>query len=276
MATNNDIKQSIKNTNLAVETSLDSMLAAKSVRARFEDMLGKKAAGFLSSILSLVNTNQNLKVSDPKTILTSAAIAASLDLPINPSLGFAHIVPYSGKAQFQIGWKGLVQLAIRTGQYRTMNAAVVYEGELKCWNRITGEIEIDINGKASDKVIGYVAFFKLINGFEKYVYMTREEAEKHGKRYSKSFSSTSGRWQQDFDSMALKTVLKMLLSKYGILSVEMQKAIQADQSVVVESKEGEKFEYPDAVEAETVTPDEQKKIDESIDTTEQEDIPFGN
>jgi recombination protein RecT len=247
MATINSIKKAIEDKTLAPQThSLDSLLAMPNVRKRFDEVLGKKAPGFISSIISVVNSSSNLKVSDPRSILASAAIAAALDLPINPSLGFAHIVPYSGKAQFQMGWKGFVQLAIRTGQYETMNAAKIYEGELKSWNRVTAEIELDLDSKKSDVVIGYVAFFKLTNGFRKYLYMTKEEATKHGSRYSQSFTKPGGRWQQDFDAMALKTVVKMLLSKWGILSVEMQKAIQADQAVVVDTPEGPTFDYTDA------------------------------
>lgn len=277
MATKTDVQKALTNTSMKQGTGLADLLESDKIKARFNAVLGKKAAAFSSSILSLYNTKQEMKGVEPMTIVTSAMIAATLDLPINPSLGFAHIVPYNGRAQFQMGWKGFVQLAIRTGQYKTMNAAPVYEGELKFWNRITGDIDIDINSRSGDKVIGYVAFFRLLNGFEKYHYMTREEAEKHGRRYSKAFDSKGGRWQQDFDAMALKTVLKMLLSKYGILSVEMQKALQADQAVVSETLTGEaKFDYPDneSIDAELSEP-EKKEMDNSIDATAQEDIPFG-
>lgn len=278
MATTKSLKERIDDKQLAPQNhSLEGMLALTNVRKRFDDVLGKKSAGFISSIISLVNTNANLKVSDPRSILASAAIAASLDLPINPSLGFAHIVPYSGKAQFQMGWKGFVQLAIRTGQYKTMNAAVVYEGELKSWNRVTGEIDIDLNGKVSDRVVGYVAFFKLLNGFEKHYYMTVEEAQRHGKRYSKSFDKEGSRWKQDFDTMALKTVLKLLLSKYGVLSIEMQRAIQADQSIVVETTSGEpEFQYQDApAEAKELNPGIEAPNPEVASESGDEEIPFG-
>lgn len=288
MATNKSLKAAAEKTQLAPQTqSLEGMLAMSSVRKRFDEVLGKKAAGFVSSLISLVNSSQNLQAVEPRSILASAAIAASLDLPINPSLGFAHIVPYSGKAQFQMGWKGFVQLAIRTGQYKTMNAAVVYDGELKSWNRVTGDIELDLESKKSDEVVGYVAFFRLINGFEKYSYMTGEEVYKHGKRYSKAFDSAGGRWKQDFDAMALKTVLKLLLSKYGILSVEMQRAIQADQAVVSENTKGDTvFHYEDAQESESVTeakqpaaaPEPERLPGGAVEDNtepEQDEIPFG-
>jgi recombination protein RecT len=221
--------------------SLSKLLSRIDIRGRFEEMLGKRAPGFISSIIACANTNALLKAADPRTIVSAAAMAATLDLPINPSLGFAHIVPYKDgkdgitRAQFQMGWKGFVQLAMRTAQYKTMNAAEIYEGELKSFNRVTGEIDLNLSGKKSDNVIGYVAFFRLLNGFEKYLYMSREDVERHGKRYSKSYAKGFGPWVNNFLAMALKTVLKLLLSKYGVLSIEMQRAIQADQGVIVDA-----------------------------------------
>jgi recombination protein RecT len=172
-------------------------------------------------------------------------MAASLDLPINTNLQFAHLVPYRRSAngpkvcQFQMGWRGFVQLAIRTGQYKTMHVTEVYKDELKSWNALTGEIEftpqnewkLREKGKPAD-IIGYVAFLKLMNGFEKYFYMTRQQCEAHGRRYSKSYST--GQWTKDFDAMAKKTVIKLLLSKFGIMSIDMQKAIESDQAVIHE------------------------------------------
>lgn len=209
---------------------LKSMLSNESVKLRFKEILGQKAPGFISSILSVTNSNTLLQKAEPQSIMNAAVIAATLDLPINGSLGFAYIVPYKDQAQFQIGYKGLVQLAMRSGQYKTINVAEVYEGEIKSENRFTGEYEF--GDKTSDKVVGYMAYFRLTNGFEKYMYMTREEAERHGKKYSQTFKRGIGLWATDFDAMAKKTVLKMLLSKFGILSIEMQRGIQFDQSIV--------------------------------------------
>lgn len=206
------------------------MLSNESVKLRFKEILGQKAPGFISSILSVTNSNTLLQNAEPQSIMNAAVIAATLDLPINGSLGFAYIVPYKDQAQFQIGYKGLVQLAMRSGQYKTINVAEVYEGEIKSENRFTGEYEF--GEKTSDKVVGYMAYFRLTNGFEKYMYMTREEAERHGKKYSQTFKRGIGLWATDFNAMAKKTVLKMLLSKFGILSIEMQRGIQFDQSVV--------------------------------------------
>ena len=216
--------------NLSTVPQLKAMLAGESVKQRFKEILGQKAPGFISSILSVTNSNALLQKAEPTSIMNAAVIAATLDLPINGSLGFAYIVPYNGQAQFQIGYKGLVQLAMRSGQYKTINVSEVYEGEIKSVNRFTGEYEF--GDKTSDKVVGYMAYFKLINGFEKYMYMTKEEAEKHGKKYSQTFKRGTGLWASEFDTMSKKTVLKMLLSKFGILSIEMQRGIQFDQSVV--------------------------------------------
>lgn len=202
----------------------------ESVMKNLKAMLGGKAQGFATSVLSVVNNNKLLQTADANSIYTSAMVAASLDLPINPNLGFAAIVPYGRSAQFQIMTRGIIQLAIRSGQYARITNAIVYEGQLVKQDPFTDEYVFDFQAKKSDKVVGYVAYFRTVGGFEKYFYMTKEEAEAHGKKYSKSYSS--GVWKSDFDSMALKTVLKLLLSKFGILSVEMQRAITMDQAEV--------------------------------------------
>lgn len=239
-------KQSANNQQIAKQGTLSvikGLLNNDAVKKRFEEVLGERAGQFMASITSLVTSSTNFTDVDPNTIIASAMISATLNLPINPNLGFAYLIPYAKKCTYQLGYKGFLQLALRTGQYKNINATEVYEGELASRNRLTGEIEIDESKKTSDKVIGYAAFFKLINGFEKTLYMDIEAIKTHAKRFSKSYSNKDALWQKDFHSMAMKTVLKMLISKYGILSVEMQKAIVADQSVVDES--GEPTEYPD-------------------------------
>jgi len=229
--------------------SLKGMLDSPAIRKRFEDVLGKKAAGFISSIISAVSTNPKLREADYMSVIQAAAVAASLDLPINPSLGFAHIVPFKGKAQFMLGWRGFVQLAMRTGQYKTVNVTPVCEGELVSHDKFTGEMAFDSDKKISDKVVGFVAYFRLMNGFEKFFYMTAEETAAHGKRYSVTYEYATGKWKTDFEAMSMKTVLKMLLSKYGILSIDMQTAIQADQAVVTNAGEYVYADNPEAIEA---------------------------
>lgn len=226
--------------------SLKAMLSDENIKGRFRELLGKKSAGFMSSIINVVNGNNQLQSSDPQQIIAAAAIAASMDLPIDPNLGFAYIVPYKGKPQFQMGWRGFVQLAMRTAQYKTINASEVYEGEIIKHNRFTGEIEVNPDGKESDEIVGYIAYFKLINGFEKYDYMTLAEVTAHAKRFSQSYGKSHSPWQTDFNAMATKTVLKRLLSKYGILSIEMQAAVNADQATVTEHEDGSvDYDYPD-------------------------------
>lgn len=225
----------------AQQVSVSSITKNPAVAKRFSDILGKKSAGFISSLVSLSKTKA-LAIAEPNTVVASALVAASIDLPIVPTLGFAAIVPfYDSKtkqtlAQFQIMTKGLIQLAQRSGQYKTINVAPVYDGDIKGYNRFTGEIEFSLsnNPDTSEAPIGYVAYMQLTNGFEKYLYMTSAELEAHGKHYSKTFQKGSGLWKDNFDAMAKKTCLKLLLSKYGPLSVDtqMQLAMQADQAAI--------------------------------------------
>lgn len=156
-----------------------------------------------------------------------------------------------GKHRGNLG-KGFVQLAMRTGLYKTVNVTSVCEGELVRHDKFTGEMEFDSSKKTSDKVVGFVAYFRLMNGFEKFRYMTAEETAAHGKKYSASFGFATGKWKTDFEAMSMKTVLKMLLSKYGILSIEMQTAIQADQAVVTPTGDYVYEDNPETTEAEVI------------------------
>lgn len=231
--------------------TIKSLIASESVQSRFNNVLGKKSNAFVSSLMSAVRANKMLQESEPQSLISSAMIAATLDLPITPSLGMAHIVPYRNNrdgvvvAQFQIGWKGLIQLALRTGAYKTMNATVVYEGQMVNFNPFTGEYEFQVE-KTSDKPIGYLFYFKLVAGFEKYTYMTVEEAQAHAQKYSASFRKSYGNWVEDFDSMALKTTVKQGLSKWGLLSSEMQTAVVYDQAAIIDGE----VDYPDNTENE--------------------------
>lgn len=230
MATNAALKNQLANKQGATKQvsaqslGLKSLLNTPTMKKKFEQVLDKKAPQFMTSLLNLYNSEKALQKADPVSIVSSAMVAASLDLPIDKNLGYAWIVPYSGRAQFQLGYKGYIQLALRSGQYKAINVIEIREGELKSWNRLTEEIELDLDGATSDKVIGYCGYFKLINGFEKTVYWTKEEIEKHKKKFSKSDFG----WKNDWDAMAKKTVLKNMLSKWGILSIEMQKAFIED------------------------------------------------
>jgi phage RecT family recombinase len=181
----------------------------------------------LSGLLTLASNDSKLLACDPSTILTSAAKAAILRLPIAKELGYAYIIPYGKRAEFVLGYKGMVQLAIRTGQYHMINATEIYEGEEVIIDRLTGNVKL--NGKRNgDGVIGYIAYFKLKNGFEKFVYMTRDETEAHARKFSASYQyglksgNKDSAWFTNFDDMGKKTVLRRLLSRYGLMSIEMQ------------------------------------------------------
>ena len=221
--------------------TLEGWMNGDNLRRKFNEVLDKGAGAFATSLLSLAKQTPQLAACDPKTTLAAAMTAATLKLPINPNLGFAYIIPYGNQAQFQMGYKGFIQLAMRSGQYRTINAATVYEGQVEDVDFITGEI---VKGKKkSDRVIGYVAYFELLNGFSKTLYMPKEDMERHASEFSKSFAydkrsgKSSSVWSSNFNAMALKTVLKLLISKYGIMSVDMQgeamaTAIERDQAVI--------------------------------------------
>lgn len=232
------------NTNIV---KLQGYFNNETAKRNLQAMLGQKAQGFTTSVLSVVNNNRLLQNSEPASIYSSAMVAASLDLPINPNLGFAAIVPYGRVSQFQIMTRGLVQLAIRSGQYERITNAVVHKGELVKYDPFRDEYEFDASKRESDEVIGYMAYFRLAGGFEKYYYMTKEDCLAHGRRYSKSFSS--GPWRDNQEAMCLKTVLKQLLSKYGILSIEMQRAIRMDQAVVSTDLTQQEIESPDDMDA---------------------------
>lgn len=214
------------------------------VTKRFEDIIGDKTRSiqFVSSVLQIANSNNYLKNADPLTIYNAALMAATLNLPINQNLGFAYIVPYGKSAQFQLGYKGLIQLAQRTGQYKSINVTEVYENQFKSFNALTEELDCDFSILGQGKVVGFAAYFKLINGFEKTTYWAIEKVESHAKKYSKTFNN--GPWKTDFNAMAKKTVLKLMLATYGPLSVEIQKAIESDQAVI-RNEDGSDLEYVD-------------------------------
>lgn len=219
---------------MSTQLSTKDLFGQRSIQERFEKLLGKKAQGFISSVLQIVNSNNQLQQVDPQTVLNAAATAASLDLPVNQNLGFSWIVPYKGQAQFQVGWRGFVQLALRSQQYKNINVTEVYENQFKSFNRLTEELDADFSIEGDGEVVGYAAYLKLRNGFEKTCYWTKEAVIKHAKKYSQSYTSKFSPWQDkdQFDAMAKKTVLKNTISKWGIMSIEMQTAQLADQSVV--------------------------------------------
>ena len=248
MATTNSIKNQMQtqgNNKVNVnDLNLKGLLNTDTMKQKFDNVLQDKAAGFTTSLLNLVSNDKNLSKCEPMSVATSAMVAATLDLPIDRNLGYAWIIPYGNKATFQLGYKGYIQLAQRSGQYLSLNVIEVYEGELKTWNRLTEEFEFDSSARTSNAVIGYVGHFKLVNGFEKTVYWTKQEIEAHRQRFSKSGNI----WKSDFDAMAKKTVLRNMLSKWGVLSIEMQTAAAKDGTVQVIDEESRELKTAEIIE----------------------------
>jgi recombination protein RecT len=217
------------------------MLDGEKLRGRFNDLLGKRTPQFVSSLVSLVNADANLQQAffeAPMTVIQSALKAASFDLPIDQNLGYAYIVPFKNnkknadgtwtkktEASFILGWKGMHQLALRTGAYRTINVVDVREGELKSYNRLTEEVDIafveDEDTREALPVIGYVGYYRLVNGAEKTIYMTIKQIENHEKKNRKGDYMGKG-WRDDFDAMARKTVYRKLIGKWGVMSIDYQ------------------------------------------------------
>jgi recombination protein RecT len=215
---------------------LKSALNAPSVRQKFEEMLGKRSSQFMTSITSVVSNNASLQKADVNSIIMGSAVAASMDLPLNANLGYAALVPFNSKdgcfAQLQVMVKGWTELFLRSGQCQAIICETVYEGQLVKKNKFTGEYVFDEDAKTSDKIVGFMAYFRLTNGFEKYEYMTIEEIKAHAQKFSQTFRRGAGIWKDHFEEMAKKTVLKRLITKWAPKSIEMQRMAMFDQSVV--------------------------------------------
>lgn len=223
--------QKVDPNTVPVKTLLNQELFKK----KFEDVLGSRAPQFIASVINLVGNDKYLAGCNPVSVISSCLVAATLDLPIDKNLGYAWIVPYKDKgvpkAQFQMGYRGYVQLALRSGQYRSINVIDVHEGELVKWDPLTEEMKIDFNQKVSDKVIGYAAYFELLNGFKKAEYWDMQRILEHKNKFSKSDFG----WNKDFNAMARKTVLRNLLNHWGILSIQMQNGMSADLAATEDS-----------------------------------------
>jgi len=274
MATNNQVSTTAP----TPMQSLSKFINSDAIKNKFAEVLGEKGgASFVTSLLTVVTQNKTLQLADKNSIYTSALIAASLQLPINSNLGFAYIIPYKAKdpnsgqyidvAQFQLGYKGFIQLAQRTGQYKTIHATDVREGELTSHDRMTGEMifkwQEDTAARLKQPVIGYLSFFKLTNGFESTLYMTVAEITAHAKEYSQTFKKFgTGLWKDKFPEMSLKTVTKLNLSKKGPLSIELQRGIIADQSVI---KSDSFIDNPETLDIEPEYVDNNETIEEKVE-----------
>lgn len=223
---------------------LNNTLDNSGYKRRFDELLGKRAPQFVSSLATLINsTPKVLEIfkNNPITIIQAALKAAAYDLPIEPSLGYAYILPFDQTATFVLGYKGMVQLALRTGLYMRLNAVDVREGELISYDRLTEDIEFrweaDIVRREKIPVVGYAAFYRLKNGMEKTLFMTKAEIDAHELANRKGKSKNSV-WINHYDEMAKKTILRRLLSKWGIMSINYLDASPADQEVMRNMAEG--------------------------------------
>lgn len=271
------------------ETGIASYLTGDKVKANIVSVVGEKnSTKFISSIVSAVQTNPELAKCTNTSILSAALLGEALQLSPSPQLGQFYMVPYKNtktnrsEAQFQLGAKGYKQLAIRSGQYRKLVTSAVKKGELKSFNPITEEIVFepvtDMKQREMLPVIGYYAMFELVNGFRKEIYWSREKMEEHAKRYSKGYASDLKKhtaytfWSKDFDGMAEKTMVRQLISKWGIMSIDMQKAFEGDMGVIDESGKityvDNEAEDPKEVAAEEIR--ENANAEEFVDVTAQE------
>ncbi len=256
---------------MSEQKSLALYIRSGAVQGSIEQTLKDRADDFTTSLLTVINGNPLLAECEPQEVVRTALKAASMRLPIDPNLGLAYIIPYNNNTkqweeyedakgvmrrrevwvkryepQLQIGWKGFVQLALRTRLYKTINVTDVRDGEYVGTDRLTGQIEfawIGDNAKRDKlKVTGYVGYFRLHDGFEKILYMTVEELEKHAKQYSKSYAKGNGKWKDDKPNMSKKTVIKLLISKWGPQSTEIQRALRADQAAMADD---DQYKYVD-------------------------------
>lgn len=260
----------------SISVMVSSLLDREGYRRRFDELLGKRAPQFVSSIVSMVSADKNLQEAfrnAPLTVIQSALKAATYDLPIDTTLGYAYIVPFRNKgtmeATFILGYKGMLQLALRTGVYKTINVVDVREGELKRYDRLTEEVEIDFVEDEDERealpIVGWAGYFRLINGTEKTIYMTRKQIEAHEKKHRKGQYMGKG-WRDDFEAMARKTVLRRLLGTWGIMSIDYQRAdaatVAAADAIATGQWDGEDIIIAEAEE----TPQEALTASEEVST----------
>ena len=272
----------------SVGVMLNSLLDREGYRKRFDELLGKRAPQFVSSIVSMVNGDKNLQkafMNAPITVIQSALKAATFDLPIDPTLGYAYIVPFNNRkddgsyvmeASFVIGYRGLLQLAMRTGAYEKINVVDVREGELVSYNRLTEDVELEFVEDEDERdalpIIGWCGYYRLTNGMEKTIYMSRKQIVKHEEKNRKGKYMGKG-WRTDFDAMAAKTVLRRLIGKWGILSIDYQMKADASTMAAAEALATGKvddMEAPMDITPEFVVSDEDAAIVAELDREQAE------
>ena len=242
MAINNSLTKSNKS-----RMGLSAYLSDDAVKSRINQVVGgKDGQRFISAIISATNTNTTLQSCTPQSILSAALLGESLKLSPSPQLGYYYLVPFNDKekgkvAQFQLGYKGYIQLALRSGQYKKLNVMAIKEGELEYFDPLNEDIKINMKIENWDErealpTVGYYAFFELTNGFRKALYWSKAQMESHALKYSPGYKAKKGYtfWEKDFDTMAYKTLLRQLISRWGIMSIEMQNAFEGDMAVINE------------------------------------------
>ena len=244
------------------KTNLTAYLTSDAVKSQINKVIGgNNGDRFVSSIISAVQANASLKECTSPSIVSAALLGYSLKLSPSPQLGQYYLVPFYNRkkglseAQFNLGYKGYIQLALRSGQYKKLNVLAIKEGELINYNPLDEEIEVklidDEEERENAKTIGYYAMFEYLNGFKKTMYWSKAKMESHALKYSQGYKAKKGYtfWEKDFDSMAYKTMLRQLISKWGIMSIDMQSALDSDMGVI---KEDGTVDYVDNVTEESV------------------------
>lgn len=238
------VKNSLTNQKANQKLGITTYLSNDAVKNQINSIVGgKNGPRFISSIVSAVNANSQLQQCTNQSILSGALLGESLNLSPSPQLGQYYLVPFNDRekgkvAQFQLGYKGYIQLAIRSGQYKKLNVLAIKEGELIRFDPLNEEIEVklieDEEAREQAETVGYYAMFQYTNGFKKAIYWSKKKMEAHAMKYSMGYRAKKGYtfWEKDFDGMAYKTMLRQLISKWGIMSIDMQTAIDADMAVI--------------------------------------------
>ena len=272
---------------------ITAYLTQDAVKRQINSVIGgKDGQRFISAIVSAVNTNPTLQECTNQSILSGALLGESLKLSPSPQLGHYYLVPFNDRnkgkvAQFQLGYKGYIQLAIRSGQYKKLNVMAIKEGELEYFDPLNEDIKINLmiedwDAREKAPTIGYYAFFELVNGFRKAIYWSKTQMEAHALKYSMGYKAKKGYtfWEKDFDAMAYKTMLRQLISKWGIMSIDLQSAFDADMAVINDDGTKDYVENApeDVIEQETPQmeqpqPAEQSPQQEVLDGQMQFEVP---
>lgn len=277
----------VQNSLTTKKAGLTAYLTQDAVKKQINSVIGgKDGQRFISAIISAVNTNPTLQECTNQSILSGALLGESLKLSPSPQLGHYYLVPFNDRnkgkvAQFQLGYKGYIQLAIRSGQYKKLNVMAIKEGELEYFDPLNEDIKINLmvedwNAREQAETVGYYAFFELTNGFRKAIYWSKEQMEAHAMKYSKGYQAKKGYtfWEKDFDGMAYKTMLRQLISKWGIMSIEMMSAMDSDMAVINDdgTKDYVDTEVVDVDPTSQTVPDHPEQTDEPQSAAEQPSV----